>query len=101
MAKFDLYKVKRTDQLVVQIQHDVYSPYFSTVVVIPLVVADSRPPAVSRLHPTIKVDGRNYVVQSHAIGAISLNLIELQNFSLSDSEKFDVMNALDTLTGGG
>jgi toxin CcdB len=56
MARYDLYSLD-DGGLVIDVQVDLLD-HFKTRVVIPLLPADSAPPALKRLNPSFEIEGR-------------------------------------------
>lgn len=96
MARFDVYRLGGT--YVLDIQADLLSD-FKTRAVVPLLPARTTPRALERLHPIFALDGKEYVMATHLIAAVTLRELSAPVVSLADRHE-TIMSAIDMLTTG-
>lgn len=69
MARFDVYRLRTTGALVLDLQADLLDN-LATRVVAPLLSPEEFPLAMARLNPRFEVEGRTVVLALHMIGTI-------------------------------
>ena len=70
MARFQVYRLRTTGALVLDLQAD-FLDDLATRVVAPLLPPGDFPQAIARLNPRFEIDGRAVVLVLHMIGTIS------------------------------
>ncbi|MCA1405712.1 CcdB family protein [Ensifer sp. IC3342] len=93
MARFHVYRLKHGDTLVVDLQADLFEA-LKTRIVAPLIPASEFGHAMSRLNRRTKIDGENYIVAIHLMGAIPLSELGDMVTDLS-SQRDDIVTATD------
>ncbi|MCR9160339.1 MAG: CcdB family protein [Nannocystaceae bacterium] len=101
MAQFDIYRNsrKRRYPLLLDIQDDLLSP-LPTRVVVPLTTLQrygARP--ITRLNPTVVVDGTDYVAVFQELAAVPASVLRKPVGSLSE-QRADFIGAIDLLFTG-
>ncbi len=101
MARFDVYEYgSKSVPLVLDVQADLLSD-LSTCVVVPLVPeTKARKEAVPKLKPVIQVDGKNYILITTDIAAITRKSLGEAVANIEDNHRQDVTDALDFLFQG-
>ena len=98
MARFDVYRPKDGDELLLDCQADVLDELDSRFVV-PLLPASMFRKTFDRLNPTFEVEGRSVVMATQSAATIPVRFIGQRVTSLAE-ERAAVMNALDMLLTG-
>lgn len=101
MARFDVYKYAgKSVPLVVDVQADLLSD-LGTCVVVPLIPeAKAKKEVVPRLKPVIRVSGKNYVMMTTDIAALTRKTLGEFVTNIEDNHRQDVTEALDFLFQG-
>jgi toxin CcdB len=97
MARFDVHETKDGTQLLLDCQADTLD-YFNTRFVVPLVEAGTVREA-SRLHPTLTVNGKKWIMATQLASAVSIHELGTTTTNLN-SEHHLIMGALDMLISG-
>jgi len=97
MARYSVYRLK-SGELMVDCQADVLA-HFATRVVAPLLLPSEVPRPMSRLNPKFRIDGLEFVMGTHLLGAIYVDDIAEEVTSLSSRDS-DIAKALDFLMMG-
>ena len=98
MARFDIYRLRTGEMLVVDLQADLLDA-LDTRVVAPLLRAEAFSKPINRLNPVIELDGGSYVLAVHLMGTISVKEIAETLGSLG-ARYDDVTAATDFLFSG-
>jgi len=100
MAQFDVYKnpSRGRHPYVIDVQSDLLSGLPSRVVV-PLIALKDYPKPTKRLHPTALIDGTEYVLKFHDLGAVFAAQLGRPVTSLSHRRQ-ELIDALDLLITG-
>ncbi|WEX88482.1 CcdB family protein [Sinorhizobium garamanticum] len=93
MSRFHVYRLKQAETLVVDLQADLFEA-LKTRIVAPLIPASEFGHAMSRLNPSTKIDGENYVMAIHLMAAIPLSELGDMVTDLS-SQRDDIVTATD------
>ena len=72
MARFDVYRMRSSSDLVLDVQADLLNN-FNTRIVIPLYPKEHAPAAIRRLNPEFEIDGVKYLLLTQWLGAVALN----------------------------
>jgi toxin CcdB len=96
MAQHDVYLTSQGEYLL-DCQSDFLNE-FNTRFVVPLLDPEDAPETATRLNPAFEVDGRTLVMYTQF--ASSVPAVELkQRVASLQEHRYDITNALDTLTG--
>jgi toxin CcdB len=99
MARFDVFRIDRTDVLVVDIQADILSG-LDTRVVVPLVPADTvQREAMPRLKPLLSVAGVDYRLITTDLAAVPTSELVACIANLED-QRGTIIDAIDFLMQG-
>ncbi|MFA6115584.1 MAG: CcdB family protein [Sphingomonas sp.] len=98
MARFDVYRPKDGDELLLDCQADVLDELDSRFVV-PLLPATTFRRTFVRLNPTFEVGGQTVIMATQSAATIPVRLIGQRVTSLAD-EQVAIMNAIDMLLTG-
>jgi len=98
MAKFDVYRLRRGDGLVLDCQANLLGD-LNTRFVVPLLAEDAAPKPAARLNPTFPVGGRRQVMMTQFAAAIPARDLGDRVVSLLD-EQDAIGAALDMLISG-
>ncbi len=98
MARFDIYRLRTGEMLVVDLQADLLDA-LDTRVVAPLLRAEAFSKPLTRLNPVIELAGGSYVLAVHLMGTISVKEIAETLGSLG-ARYDDVTAATDFLFSG-
>ncbi|WCM29077.1 CcdB family protein [Sphingomonas sp. QA11] len=98
MARFDVYRPKDSDELLLDCQADVLDELDSRFVV-PLLPASMFHKTFARLNPTFEVEGRSVIMATQSAATIPVRLIGQRVTSLVE-EQSTIMNAIDMLLTG-
>jgi toxin CcdB len=99
LARFDLYRLRQGDRLIVDVQSDHASTMLRTRVVVPLIPVDELDNLIAVLNPIVECNGNNYAFAAQAIATLSKS--ELGDFVASLAPLYDELaRALDILLTG-
>ncbi len=98
MAKYDVYKEKKSKTLVVIIQADLLDD-LNTRVVVPLMPLDSAPKTASGLNPVFEIQGAEYSLVTQFIATVGIKELGARVANLED-HSVEITNALDLLLFG-
>lgn len=100
MRQFDVVKNRRSSDypLVVVLQSDLLSG-LSTRWVAPLALASGLPRPITRLHPTLVVGGKKYVVLTQLAGAVRIEHLGTV-VANAGAQRTDLVSAVDVLLSG-
>ena len=98
MAKFDVYRLRDRDGLVLDCQADLLDA-LNTRLVVPLIPVDEAPPAMARLNPIFTVKGRRVTMVTQFAATVMVRELGERVASLAD-EQDAISNALDMLVSG-
>lgn len=98
MAKLQMFANPDGQGYLLDVQSDLIE-VFGTRVVVPLLPADTIPPAIPRLHPLLDLDGELYVMATHLISAVPTEILAKPMPHLSVNQD-QVTAALDMLFQG-
>ena len=98
MARFDVYRYRDRDGLVLDCQSNLLSD-LSTRFVVPLMPRDAAPIPARRLNPALVIDGRDWVMVTQFAAAIPVRKLGPLLMSLA-SEDMAITNAVDMLVSG-
>lgn len=93
MGRLDLHRP--AGLLVLDVQSNLI-PNVGTRLVVPLLGVDDVPRAMKRLHPIFAIDGRDYVMATHLMGAVPASELGPSVGSL-DQHHDAIMAALDMI----
>jgi toxin CcdB len=96
MAQFDVHSIG--ESLVVDCQHNALS-HLDTRVVIPLLPQEQVPAGADRLHPTINVKGRAFVLGTQFLASLSTRELKRPIASI-ESDRYAILSAIDLLLTG-
>lgn len=100
MARFDVYKAENVSPLLVEVQSNVLSD-LSTRVVVPLLpVNQTSPERLSRLHPVIRIENKDYVLRVTELGCVSKDILKKPICNIETEYRDEITNALDFLFQG-
>jgi toxin CcdB len=99
MARLDLYRLRGMAGYLLEVQADLMS-VLSTTVVVPLLNPDTIPKPMVRLNPVFEIDGVLHIMVTQSIAAIPKKELGRPVGALSESKRYDVVNALDMLLSG-
>ena len=103
MARFQIYKNLGNRSAVAPFLVDVQNDFLDvlgTRIVVPLIAASTfkrRPPG--DLYPLIEVDGKDYVLSTPELAAVSLTALKTTVGSVSEGERRLIQEALDRVFG--
>ena len=97
MAQFDLFWTTE-GELVIDCQADLLSVY-NTRIVVPLLELHPSLPAMSRLNPRFKIDGRERQMMTEFLAAVPVRSLKSSAGSLRN-EEYTIKAALDMLMSG-
>lgn len=69
MPQYDVYTSRTPGILLLDVQSDLIDG-LETRVVVPLLPANAGPHKINRLHPTVIVEGRNYLIATHLLTSV-------------------------------
>jgi len=98
MARFDVYRPKDGDELLLDCQADVLDELESRFVV-PLLPATMFRKTFARLNPTFEVEGKRVIMATQSAASVPVRLIGQRVTSLA-YEQSAIMNAIDMLLIG-
>lgn len=98
MARFQLFDYEDGEGYLLDVQSDLLD-ITRTRVVVPLLPVGQVPPAVPRLHPLFTVRGRNHVMATHLIAAVSIEVLSEPRGDLAE-HRDAITAALDMLFSG-
>lgn len=98
MARFDVFRLRGSDSLVLDCQADVLRG-LSTRLVVPLLPCSDAPPPISRLNPVFAIDGTDFVMMTQFAAAIETRELGPAIGSLVEHDT-RIANALDLLVTG-
>jgi toxin CcdB len=98
VARFDVYRRERRNQLLLDCQADTLA-HLDTRFVVPLIAAADAPLRISRLNPIFSVGGQRVLMATHLSASISRYDLGDRIGSLAH-EHDRIMNALDVLLTG-
>jgi len=98
MAKFDVYRLRRNDRLVLNCQADLLDD-LRTRFVVPLLIEPEAPRAIGRLNPILVVEGRRLVMVPQLAATLATRELGDRVASLRD-EQDGIGQALDMLING-
>ncbi len=97
MARFEVFHLKSAG-LVVDVQARILD-HLPTRIVIPLEPADGSQIKIDRLHPSLEIDGRPFVLLTHLIAPVPASILKEAAFDIS-KERDPITAALDMLFFG-
>jgi toxin CcdB len=97
MARFDVYQIANKD-FVIDCQADLLS-YLKTRFVVPLIPPGEGPTPISRLNPSLKVNGELFIFYADLAATIPARELSKRVASLADQD-ISVLTALDMLISG-
>jgi len=98
MAQFDVYEMRDTETLVVDVQSDLLDP-LNTRVVIPLVPVGATLQPAKRLNPVFRIDGSERILATQFLASIPAAELRTAVGSLADARD-EITAALDMLYQG-
>jgi toxin CcdB len=98
MARFDVYRLRSGDGLVLDCQADLLS-HFQTRFVVPLMPPEQGPECAARLNPLFDVEGVELAMYTQYAGAMRKNELGPVVTSLCDHD-IAIQAAIDMLTTG-
>lgn len=101
MARFDVYMRRESTNppFLLSVQSD-YHRHLHTCVVVPLMPEKAaRPRQITRLMPTLEVDGKAYIMETPEIAAVPLSKLGKKIGSL-DNYHYEITSAVDFLMQG-
>ena len=101
MARFDIYKYSgKAVPLVIDVQADLLSD-LNTCAVIPLVLEkNARKEALSKLKPTIQIEGGKYILMTTDIGTVTRSSLGEHVVNVENDYRQEIIEALDFLFQG-
>lgn len=103
MARFQIYKNLGNRSAIAPFLVDVQNDFLDvlgTRIVVPLLVADtSKRRPTGDLYPLIKVNGKDYLLSTPEIGALSLTVLKTPVGSVSEGERGLIQEALNRVFG--
>ena len=98
MAKFDVYRVGRGEDYVIDCQADLLSD-LNTRFVVPLMPVDSAPKQGARLNPVFEIDGERFAMVTQFAATMPAASLRAAVTSLVEHD-LTIGNALDMLISG-
>ena len=98
MARNDIFRLRGTNELVLDVQALEMTIITSTVV-IPLIPLD-RHEVIARLQPIIEIESERYAMATQAIGSVPNRELGEIVARLDDGRHFDITDAIDLLLNG-
>ena len=98
MARFDVYRPRAGEVLLLDCQADLLSQ-FDTRFVVPLMPFGFLANPFVRLNPFFEIDGRGVVMVTQSAATVSVGAMGRRIVSLADRQE-EIMNALDMLLTG-
>ena len=98
MARFDVFDAPDSAGYVVDVQTDLID-VARTRVVVPLLPASRTPAPIKRLHPSFVIAGESFVMATHLIATLPVELLQTSRTSLAD-RRDEITAALDMLFQG-
>lgn len=98
MAQFDVYRLPHDGGWVVDCQSDLHD-HLESRFVVPLIPVARAPAPASRLHPTLTVNGDEFVLATHLATAVRLRELRQPLTSLAD-QRLAIVGAIDVLVTG-
>ena len=101
MARFDIFELESTGELLVmEVQSDLLSQ-LQTTVVIPLVQQKRlKETSLFTLHPQIEIEGQAYILRTAEISAINKAQLSHPIMNLEEQYRDTVMASIDFLISG-
>ncbi|PCJ96324.1 MAG: plasmid maintenance protein CcdB [Zetaproteobacteria bacterium] len=101
MARFDIYKYSgKAVPLVIDVQADLLSD-LNTCAVIPLVLEkNAQKEALSKLKPTIQIEGVKYILMTTDIGTVTRSSLGEHVANVENDYRQEITEALDFLFQG-
>src|SRR5687768_11685958 len=99
MAKFDVYRLRTGNQLLLDVQADILSHLRTRLVIVLLPAEGYVEFKTSRLNPVLDIDNRKYVLVTQTLAAIHTDLLGEKVASL-DTDYMVITAAIDFLLQG-
>ena len=98
MPQFDVHRMSRGGGLVIDCQSDLHD-HLDSRFVVPLVPPKAAPRRLGRLHPSLPVNGSDYVMATHLGAAIQKRDLGPPIANLAE-RRLDIVGATDMLITG-
>ncbi|WP_027166701.1 CcdB family protein [Mesorhizobium sp. WSM3224] len=98
MARYDFYRIARSDGYLLDVQSDLLE-HLDTKVVVPLLPPNMAPLPARRLNPVFRIDGEDHVMVTQFISALTASELQAAEGNLSRHHD-DIVAALDMLFQG-
>jgi toxin CcdB len=98
MARYDFYRIARSDGYLLDVQSDLLE-HLDTKVVVPLLPPNMAPLPARKLNPVFRIDGEDHVMVTQFISALTASELRAAEGNLSRHHD-DIVAALDMLFQG-
>ena len=99
MARFDVYSLSARNQLIIDVQADLFV-HLETRLVVPLLSAGKKPLfSMTRLNPVFTIENSDYYMNTAQMAAIPASLLKNKKVNLEDQRQ-QIIDALDFLMQG-